>query len=320
MAGAGGIWLIVAVAGFAPAPEAVVGLRQLESLTNGNVATASLAEYARQLDDPRLDIRESATQRLIDDDAISTEELVDFVDSRWSSLPPEAIERFLHASRQRYIANPGAIGIQFSNAPITTIDTVIAGTPAADVLQPGDQFLSLNDQPLPASNAEQRPQLLRIMAGLKAGDVVTARILRDREELEVQFALADPRGLPRFEDFIQQMQREMLQQWTIMREQRFPPNRQVLVDMEMDGLRNLEAPGGATPSGRSASALIDALGRQRVEVSQSIARVMEQSSAMDNPQRRRELEAEYLALIDRFAQLNARTRLLEAAASGRRRR
>ncbi|MCC6906536.1 MAG: PDZ domain-containing protein [Phycisphaerales bacterium] len=281
---------------------------------------ASLEAYARELDDPDLSTRQAATDRLVGDPTIETDVIIEFVKSRWGSLPPEAVERFLMASRQRYIDNPGAIGIQFGESDIAVIQTVIDGTPAARVLQPGDQFLALNGQLLPERRAQQQPELLKRMAGCRAGDVVKARIRRGMRELDVEFALADPRGLPRFEDFIAQMQREMAQKWDEIREKELPPDARLLIDMNILPAGQASAAPVSLSGGVDDAQLIEAFNRRRVEVSRDIARVMESSSDADSPERRRELESQYLPLIDEFARLNARLRLLEASASGRRRR
>lgn len=281
---------------------------------------ASLETYARELDDPDLTSRQAATDRLVADAAIETDHIIEFVQTRWETLPPEAIERFLMASRQRYIDNPGAIGIQFGDSQVAIIQTVIDGTPAARVLQPGDQFIALNGQLLPELRTQQQPELLKRMAGCRAGDTVKARIRRGKLELDVEFALADPRGLPRFEDFIAQMQREMAQQWDELRETRFPSEAQVLIDMNIVPAGDGDVASASIGGGVDDAQLIESFNRRRVEVSRDIARVMESSSDADSPQRRRELEAEYLPLIDEFARLNARLRLLEISASGRRRR
>jgi len=315
-------WMIAMLLG-APASANLLAFPQawqFERLASADDTQASLEEYARELNDANLTVREAATDRLVRDERIETEDIVTYVDSQWQSLPAEAIERFLIASRQRFIADPGAIGIQFGDSPIAIIQTVIDGTPASRVLQRGDQFLTLNGEPLPDSRIQQQPELLKRMAEYKAGDLVKARIRRGSEELDVEFALADPKTLPRFEDFIVQMQREMAQQWDAMCEQRFPPAPRIMIDMDLPELKTTPETPPVTVGMAESGKLIDALSRRRVEVSQSIARVMERSSNADSPERRRELEAEYLPLINEFARLNARLRLAEAVVSGRRRR
>ncbi len=315
-------WLMAVLLGALTSVSALAipQVGSVERIASPDGAESSLQQYAGELNDARLDVREAATARLVRDETIETEDIVTYVGAQWETLPPEATERFLIAARQRFIANPGAIGIQFGDSPIAIIQTVIDGTPASRVLQRGDQFLTLNGEPLPDSRAMQQPELLKRMAEYKAGDKVKARIRRGSEELDVEFALADPKTLPRFEDFIVQMQREMSQQWDAMCQQRFPPAPRIMIDMGLVQLNpKQESPSAAVGAGEGAQ-LIDALSRRRVEVSQSIARVMERSSNTDSPERRRELEAEYLPLINEFARLNARLRLAEAVVSGRRRR
>ncbi len=299
---------------------AVPGAARADNQARAADVLASLETYARELDNPDLSTRQAATDRLVGDAAIEIEEIIEFVQARWETLPPEAIERFLMASRQRYIDNPGAIGIQFGESPVAVIQTVIDGTPAARVLQPGDQFLALNGQLLPEMRAQQQPELLKRMAGCQAGDIVKARIRRGMRELDVEFALADPRGLPRFDDFIAQMQREMAQKWEEMREKQFPPDERLLIDMNIVPAGQASAAPVSLGGGVDDAQWIEAYNRRRVEVSRDIARVMESSSDADSPERRRELEAQYLPLIDEFARLNARLRLLESSTSGRRRR
>ena len=290
-----------------------------ESIQSPERASASLSDYARELSDERFEVRDAATRRLVDDAQIQTNDIMEFVRARWESLAPEAAERFLIVARERYIASPGAIGIEFARSPIATIDRVIAGTPADRVLQRGDQILSLNGQDLPQSYAEQRPELLRRMAGLRAGDLVRAHLRRGEEELDVEFALADPRLLPRFEDFILSMQREMLGQWNAIREDRLPPPQRLMIDMEVVGASAVESDPRSASVENADAILMQELSRRRAEVSQGIARVVEQISTSDSPARRQELENEYLPLRNEFARLNARLRLLDPLTPGRRR-
>lgn len=286
------------------------------SIQSPAASTTSLSDYAREFNDERFDVREAATRRLIDDAQIQTDDILEFVDAQWETLAPEAVERFLLVSRERYIASPGAIGIEFGPSAMATIDNVILGTPASKVLRRGDQILSLNGEDLPPTRTEQQPELLRRMAGLKAGDLVQAKIRRGLDELDVEFALADPKLLPRFESFIVTMQREMLQQWNALRAERIPL-RPMMIDMDVAGLALMDSHPRAA-SGESADAtIIEELSHRRAEVSREIARVMEQSSPTDSPQRRRELENECLPLINDLARLNVRIRLLENAISGR---
>jgi len=277
----------------------------------------SLSDYARELDDERFDTREAATRRLIEDARIQTDDIMEFVRAQWETLAPEAAERFLIVARQRSMVSPGAIGIEFGPSPIATVENVIAGAPASKALQRGDRLLSLNGQDLPQSSAEQRPELLRRMAGLKAGDIVKVHIQRGLEELDVEFALADPRLLPRFESFIVSMQREMLVQWNATCEQRLPPPQHLMIDMGVVGISAADLNPRSASAEIANEAIIEALSRRRVEASRHIARILEQSSATDSPQRRREWENESLPLINEFARLNARLRLVEPLARAR---
>lgn len=283
-------------------------------------ADSPLRAYIEDLDDPRLDVREAATQRLIADAAISRETIDEFLKQEWGMLAPEALERLLLAARERYVANPGAIGIQFGEAATAVIMAVREEAPAAMVLQRGDQFLSLNGVVLPEARFEQQNELRRIMSELKAGDMVEARIRRGLRELEVSFPLADPARLPQFEEYIASMKREMLDAWHARRRSNFPAPAKLLIDLGVDesagGEGDSESPGLESGS----PGVIDELRRRVSEVSASIARVAEQTAGADDPARRRELERQYLALRDELFGLNARLRLVDATSSNRPRR
>lgn len=296
----------------APASGAV------ESIQSSEVTSSSLGEYARELNDERFDVREAATKRLIEDEQIQSDDIMEFVCAQWETLAPEAVERFLLVARERYIASPGAIGIEFAKSQIATIDRVIAGTPADRVLQRGDQLMSLNGEDLPESYADQRPELLKRMARFKAGDVVRMHLRRGVQELDVEFALADPRLLPRFEDFIRSMQYEMLQQWNALCARRLPPQPRMMIDMNVAGVSGVDSNPRSSATEEADASVIEEFSRRRAEVSQGIARVIEQLSTSDSPDRLRELNEEYASLRDESARLNARLRLLESRAAGKR--
>ncbi len=283
-------------------------------------ADSPLLAYVEALDDPRLDVREEATQRLISDTAISREAIDMFLREQWETLAPEALERFLLAARERYVANPGAIGIQFGEAATAVIQVVREEAPAAMVLQPGDQFLSLNGIILPEARFEQQTELRRIMSELKAGDMVHARIRRGLRELEVSFALADPARLPQFEEYVASMKREMLDAWHVRRRSIFPAPAKLLIDLRVREAGAVEGDSGSANTWTDSTAVVEELRDRISRVSASIARVAEQTAGADDPVRRRELEREYLALRDELFGLNARLRLVDPTTAGRPRR
>ncbi len=279
-----------------------------------------LSEYADQLNDPRLAVREQVSQRLDADSSITGAEIEAFVKERWDDLAPESIERLLIAAQSRYIARPGAIGIEFEQGE-AVIMSVRPEAPAARVLRAGDRFLSMNGVVLPQERFDQQVELRRIMTALRAGDIVSARIRRGNVDLDVTFALADPTQLREFEAYLGEMQREMLGLWHARRREQFPPPPKLTIDLRIDAA---EVSGGdgapsLSPQERLA-AVVEELRRRITDVSERIARLAERTQESADPGRREELEREYLALRDELFGLNARLRLVEAEAPGRTRR
>jgi len=286
-------------------------------------AEARLRDYASQLNDPRLEVREGAGQKLSADVLITGQAIEAFVKQRWEELAPETTERFMLAARSRYVACPGAIGIEFeTETPV--IRSVRQEAPAARVLQRGDRFLMLNGVTLTQDRMEQPKELRRIMFPLQPGDVVKARIRRqavEREvELNVEFPLADPTQLREFEGYITEMKRDMLDMWNARRREQFPPRPKMAIDLRRSDRSALESSAESTGALAQRQAITEELRGRISEVSEQIARLAERTAGSEDPARRAELEREYLRLRDDLFGLNARLRLVDIVAPGRPRR
>lgn len=287
-----------------------------------------LAPYLADLDSADYEKREAATRAVATHPKLSEEGIVDFVASNWSALSPEVIDRLLNVARDHFIASPGAIGFQFSKSPIATIESVIAEAPAAQVLRRGDRILSINGTELPDTSGLQQPALLEELSHYKAGALVRAQILRDDKPLDVEFRLADPYQLPSFEGFIATMQPYLQQRWEEEMESRLPDRRKISIDMTMlesedqpaHVIESMLAPGAATRTDQATNYNLASIARERIgEISVRIAQVAESTARAASEEERDELESLYLELRSELAQLNARLRLLDAVATGRRR-
>lgn len=280
----------------------------------------SLSEYASQLNDPRLEVRERVSQRLEADASIAGPDIEAFVKERWEELAPESTERLLMAAQSRFVARPGAIGIEFEQGAAIVMN-VRPEAPAARVLRPGDRFISMNGVRLPEDRFDQQAELRRIMSSLRAGDIVSARIRRGGDEIDVTFALADPTQLREFEGYLVEVRREMLAHWNARRRENFPPAVKLAIDL---GVEPVDASGrdGASslaPEERR-ELIVEELRRRITDVSERIALLAERTQESADAGRRGELEREYLALRDELFGLNARLRLVESNAPGRTRR
>ncbi len=111
---------------------------------------------------------------------------------------PLAVGVISVAARSLSEKGKGALGIRFDPDATkaskgVTVGEVYAGAPAADAgLKAGDSILSVN-----GNEVEFQAQLQKLVAGMKPGDPVKVRYLRDGKEGELEFSLTSREELAR---------------------------------------------------------------------------------------------------------------------------
>jgi hypothetical protein len=109
-----------------------------------------IAERVRRLDDPSLEVRDTATLELIAA-AVTPEQLAEH--ARAPGLSPEVRERLTHVAQQWFATTErAALGVSFGyvrdDARTAAITDTIRGFDAARVLQPGDVIAAVNGEPV----------------------------------------------------------------------------------------------------------------------------------------------------------------------------
>jgi hypothetical protein len=158
-----------------------------------------------ELNDDDYRVRQTATQRLLLDEALTQDALAKlFV----AAETPEQRHRLLAVSKHHAIremiherfkgkAGPGSMGLShqvvkvtaLGEAPRTGVLVVqtLAGFPAYAVLEPGDVIVSLAGEPLPEKlSAPQFPPLIR---QYQAHDTIDLTILRDDKPVSLRFEM-----------------------------------------------------------------------------------------------------------------------------------
>jgi|SRR5690606_7905744 len=164
------------------------------------------------LDHPDWNTRERAMQSLMDDPAVTEDDLLKLLSDR-DQLTPEQIDRLQVIAEQRAMQAPAAIGIQMNAiGGEVVIDRVYDQAPASRVLQRGDIIRRVDDIdlstlpdpvgvarfPNPAINPAYEA-IRRVTASKRPGQFIRMVVLRNGVELRVDVELANANQLDEFQ-------------------------------------------------------------------------------------------------------------------------
>jgi len=169
------------------------------------------ARVLAELNDDDFRVRQSATQSLLADEALTQDDLGRLFEA---SETPEQLHRLLDISRHRVIREmigerfkdhpgPGSMGLshqmvqvsQLGEAARTGVLVVqtLPGFPAYEMLEPGDVIVAFAGQPLADKlTAAQFQQLIR---RYKAGEVIDLSVLREDQTIDLLFKLGHGEAL-----------------------------------------------------------------------------------------------------------------------------
>jgi len=176
-----------------------------------------LAQQVEDLNDPDYDVRQDATEALLQDTELDLDALAAAATER-GALPAETRERLLAVARHHTVRRlrkaffpadgPGSIGIVQSvradplppapdgagtGPPYALVTGVLPGFPACGRLRTLDRIVALNGQPI--AGPPHPVTFQNMLAPLRANETVTLTVLRDGVTLTVPLTLANRAAL-----------------------------------------------------------------------------------------------------------------------------
>lgn len=172
--------------------------------------STSPAAVLEALGSPDYATRQRATQRLLQDDQLTTADLAPLLEA---AATAEQRHRLLAAARHHAIRalledqirapGPGAIGLTHQLLPGGSVPGVqtaavqvlqtLPGFPGHAYLEPGDLIVAFDHQPMPADMGIEQFQAM--IQARRSGDPVHLTVLRDGQRVTVEFKLANAAAL-----------------------------------------------------------------------------------------------------------------------------